>query len=193
MSLNDGFYSDSYNWLVGSAAWTLDKANTLTLVTGGNFGHTDKNIYMKTPFFQNNGVVFNLIYSYTAAPWTVTQYFQYTSASGNPVLRAPQGAETYGGAVLASFAFSDSFSLAGRVELIGATGSLSGGSANLLGYGPGSSAWSLTLTPTYQAGIFFVRGEGSVVQASNIASGLAFGGGNERTQGRFLVEAGLIF
>src|SRR4029077_17973863 len=42
-SLNDGYYSDSYNWLTGSAAWTIDKENTLTLGGGGNFDHTDKN------------------------------------------------------------------------------------------------------------------------------------------------------
>src|SRR5438552_1143211 len=44
VSLNDGFYSDSYNWLIGSAAWTIDKENTLTFVGGGNFDHTDKNV-----------------------------------------------------------------------------------------------------------------------------------------------------
>ncbi len=43
-SLNDGFYSDSYNWLTGSAAWTIDKQNTLTVVGGGNFDKTNKNV-----------------------------------------------------------------------------------------------------------------------------------------------------
>src|SRR5207253_1894003 len=78
-SLNDGFYSDSYNWLTGSAAWTINKENTLTVVGGGNFDHTDKNavsttlpVVAKTPFFQNNGSIFNIIYTYNAAPWTIT-------------------------------------------------------------------------------------------------------------------------
>jgi len=83
-SLNDGFYSDSYNWLTGSATWTIDKENSLELVGGGNFDHTDKNLIScqlanclaKTPFFLNNGDIFNIIYTYSAAPWTITPYFQ---------------------------------------------------------------------------------------------------------------------
>ena len=201
VSLNDGFYSDSYNWLVGSVAWTIDKENTLTFVGGGNFDHTDKNVVStklppiaKTPFFQNNGSIFNAIYTYNSAPWTITPYFQYTSTPGNAFLGAPKGAETYGGAILASYAFTDNFSVAGRGEIIGSSGSVVGGNANLLGYGAGSSAFSFTLTPTYQEGIYFIRGEGSIVQVSSNAPGAAFGkSGNDKTQGRFLVEAGLIF
>jgi hypothetical protein len=200
-SLNDGFYSDSYNWLVGSAAWTIDKANTLTFVGGGNFDHTDKNtfspvptFFAKTPFFQNNGSIFNVIYTYNAAPWVVTPYFQYTDTPGNAFLGAPKGASTYGGAILASYAFNDNWSLAGRAEAIGSSGSVAGGNANLLGYGAGSSAFSFTLTPTWQDGIYFVRGEGSVVQVSSNVAGLAFGkSGNNKTQGRFLIEGGIIF
>src|SRR5438552_3452477 len=43
VSLNDGFYSDAYNWLVGSLAYAPDKQNTFTIVGGGNFDHTSKN------------------------------------------------------------------------------------------------------------------------------------------------------
>ena len=194
VSLNDGFYSDSYNWLIGSVAWTIDKANTLTFVGGGNFDHTDKNRFLKTPFFQNNGDIFNAIYTYNAAPWTITPYFQYTSVPASPFNGALRGAETYGGAILASYGFTDNFSLAGRAEIIGSTGSAASGSANPLGYGPGSSAFSFTLTPTWQEGIYFLRGEGSVVQISSVAPGAGFGKtGSSKTQGRFLVEAGLIF
>lgn len=201
VSLNDGFYSDSYNWLVGSAAWTIDKENTLTFVGGGNFDHTDKSVFstklppiVKVPYFQNNGDIFNAIYTYNAAPWTITPYFQYTSVPGSAFNGAPRGAETYGGAILASYAVTDNFSVAGRGEVIGSSGSTAGGNANLLGYGAGSTAWSFTLTPTWQEGIYFLRGEGSVVQISSVAPGAGFGhSGNSKTQGRFLVEAGLIF
>jgi hypothetical protein len=201
VSLNDGFYSDSYNWVVGSVAWTIDKENTLTFVGGGNTDRTGKNAVsttipaiVKTPFFQNNGDIFNAIYTYNSAPWTITPYFQYTSTPGNAFLGSPKGAETYGGAILASYAFTDNFSLAGRGEIIGSSGSVASGSANLLGYGPGSSAFSFTLTPTYQEGIYFVRGEGSIVQASSTTTGFAFGkSGNNKTQGRFLIEGGVIF
>ena len=199
-SLNDGFYSDSYNWLTGSAAWTINKENTLTLVGGGNFDHTDKNavsttlpVVAKTPFFQNNGDVFNIIYTYNAAPWTITPYFQYTSVPRNPFLGAIKGAETWGGAILANYAVNDNVNVAGRAEYISSSGSLGGGNANVL-YGPGSSAWSLTFTPTYQEGIYFLREEVSFVQANSTTPGFAFGkSGGSRSQARLLLEAGIIF
>jgi hypothetical protein len=199
-SLNDGFYSDSYNWLTGSAAWTINKENTLTVVGGGNFDHTDKNAFsgtlpvvVKTPFFQNNGSIFNIIYTYNAAPWTITPYFQYTTVPRNLFLGATKGAETFGGAILANYAVNDNVNVAGRAEYISSSGSLASGAANLL-YGPGSSAWSLTFTPTYQEGIFFVREEVSFVQASSITPGLAFGrSGGSHSQARVMLETGIIF
>ena len=199
-SLNDGFYSDSYNWLTGSAAWTINKENTLTVVGGGNFDHTDKNAFsgtlpvvVKTPFFQNNGDVFNIIYTYNAAPWTITPYFQYTSVPRNPFLGAIKGAETFGGAILANYVVNDNVNVAGRAEYISSSGSLGGGNANVL-YGPGSSAWSLTFTPTYQEGIYFLREEVSFVQANSTTPGFAFGkSGGSRSQARVLLEAGIIF
>jgi hypothetical protein len=190
-SLNDGYYSDSYNWLTGSAAWTINKENTLSVVGGGNFDQTSKNVFPKTPFFQNNGEIFNLIYTYNAAPFTITPYFQYTHVPKNPGLGALTGASTYGGAVLANYALSENINFASRFEYISSTGNIF--APNLL-YGPGSNAWSVTFTPTYSLGQFFVRAEGSVVQADNITPGLAFGkGGNGRTQGRFMVETGVVF
>ncbi len=203
VSLNDGFYSDSYNWLTGSAAWTINKENTLTIVGGGNFDHTDKNVIscklfsceIKTPFFNNNGSIFNAIYTYNSAPWTFTPYFQYTNVPGttNFPLGPTKGASTYGGAFLANYSFSDNWNLSGRWEYISSTGSLANGNANLL-YGPGSDAFSFTLTPTWQLGVGFVRGEASIVKAFSSPLGFAFGrAGNTPTQARFLVEAGVVF
>ena len=203
VSLNDGFYSDSYNWLTGSAAWTIDKENTLTVVGGGNFAHTDKNLIschllaceVKTPFFQNNGSIFNLIYTYNAAPWTITPYFQYTEVPGTPFfpLGPTKAASTYGAALLANYAINDNWNLSGRWEYIASSGNLASGAANLL-YGPGSDAFSFTLTPTWQNGIYFVRADASVVSASGTTPGFAFGkAGTTTTQGRFLLETGVIF
>jgi len=61
-------------------------------------------------------------------------------------------------------------------------------------YGPGSSAWSLTFTPTYQQGIFFVREEVSFVQANSITPGFAFGkSGGSHSQARVMLEGGIVF
>ena len=196
LSLNDGFYSDSYNWLTGSAAYTIDKANTLTVAAGGNFGHTSKNVVsttlpptFKSPFFYNNSDIFNIIYTYSAAPWTITPYFQYNHVPSG--LGFISDNATVGGAILASYAVNDNVSVAGRAEYIGSTGNAN--SPNLL-FGPSSSAWSLTFTPTYQEGIYFMRQELSYVHANSITNGFAFGkAGNQRGQGRVMIEGGVIF
>ena len=193
LSLNDGFYSDSYNWLTGSAAWTIDKQNTMTFVGGGNFDHTSKNAFPKTPAINNNGEIFNLIYTYNAAPWTITPYVQYTHVRPNPGLGATADAETLGVALLATYAINDNVNLSGRWEYIASHGSLAGGAPSLL-YGPGSAATSFTLTPTWQDGIWFLRGDASVVQAFSTTTGFAFGpNGTAKTQARWVIEGGIIF
>jgi len=192
VSFTDGFDSDHFNWVTGSAAWTIDKANTLAVVAGGNFGTTNVNTLL-TPAPQSNSTIVNLIYTYNAAPWTVTPYFQFTSVPSNRSLGFGHDATTVGGALLVSYSVNDNWSIAGRGEVISSSGSVANGAPNLL-YGPGSTAWSLTLTPTYQQGIVFARLEGSFVEASSTTPGLAFGkSGNEKSQGRLLLEGGILF
>jgi hypothetical protein len=80
-----------------------------------------------------------------------------------------------------------------RAEYLDTSGSASDGTPNLL-YGPGSAAWSLTLTPTYQYKRFFARAEIAYVGARHITPGLAFGSnGRKGSQVRGLFEAGLLF
>ena len=186
-SLNDGFYSDRFNWIVGSGTWTINPANSLALVVGGNAGRTTLST-IATPPPQSNSVILNLIYTYNKAPWTITPYFQYTSVPKNVTLYPGNGADTFGFAVLANYSFNDNFNLAGRFEAIG-----SSGSTNVL-YGPGSNAFSFTVTPTYTLSRFFVRAEGSVVTAGSTTAGFVFGkAGTDTTQARFLIETGVIF
>lgn len=192
LAFNDGFDSDRYNWLTGAATWTIDPANTLELVGSGNLGQTGVATLL-TPTAQSNSTIVNLMYTYNAAPWTITPYFQYTDVPKNTSLGFFHDASTVGFAVLANYSINDNWNFSGRAEYISSSGSVANGAANLL-YGPGSNAWSLTLTPTWQQGIFFVRGEGSIVEASSVAPGLAFGkSGNQKTQGRLMLEGGILF
>jgi Putative beta-barrel porin-2, OmpL-like. bbp2 len=196
-SWNDGFYSDRFTWLSGSATYTFDKENTFELVAGGNYAHTTK-ATLATPLFQNNETIFNAIYTYNSAPWTITPYFQYTHVPAASSIGAFTAASTYGGAILANYSFAEDsplsgFSLPIRFEYIGSTGTLANGAPNLL-YGPGSNAWSITLTPTYQYKVFFARAEFSHVGTNSTTSGLVFGpAGTNTTQTRFMFEAGVLF
>jgi len=195
-SLNDGYYSGRYSWLSGSATWTIDKTNTLELVATGNTAHTDIST-VATLLFQNNQQLYNIIYTHTQGPWTIEPYFQYTHVPRIPGIGALQAASTYGGALLVSYAFAKSklagFSVPVRMEFIASTGAVANGAPNLL-YGAGSKAWSITVTPTYQYRIYFIRAELSYVGTSGATAGSVFGPtGAATSQTRALLETGLLF
>ncbi|TAN25310.1 MAG: porin, partial [Rhodanobacter sp.] len=60
--------------------------------------------------------------------------------------------------------------------------------------GPGSKAWSLTFTPTYQNKLLFVRAEISYVKASSTTPGFVFGQNFDSTsQSRVMLETGILF
>ena len=109
LSLNDGFYSNRYTWLSGSATYTFNSSNNVVFAAGGNYAHTTKMTTTTpffqttaTPLFQNNETLFTLVYNYNAAPWTITPYFQYTHVPTASTIGAFTTASTYGGAILAN-------------------------------------------------------------------------------------------
>ena len=192
LSWNDGFYSNTYNWLSGSIGYTIDGANSLSLIGGGNLGRT-RHTNFATPLAQNNGEIYNLIYTHTSGPWTISPYIQYSRVRRDAALGIAHDASTFGAAVLASYAFDDSWKLAGRGEYIDSSATAVPGAPNLL-YGQGSKAWSFTITPTYQNGIFFARAEASYVSAASVAPGAAFGAnGNDKSQSRIMFETGVLY
>jgi Putative beta-barrel porin-2, OmpL-like. bbp2 len=190
LSWNDGFYSNRYTWLSGSLAYT-NGPHSLSFVGAGNLGQT-KFQSLVTPV-QNNGSIYNVIYTYSKGAWIVQPYFQYTNVPTNVKIGVLKGASTTGGAILVSRAFKHGFALPFRWEYISSSGSNAQDSVNLM-FGPGSAGTSVTLTPTFQYGGFFVRGDLSWVHATSITPGDAFGqGGRLQNQPRAMAEIGFIF
>jgi Putative beta-barrel porin-2, OmpL-like. bbp2 len=190
LSWNDGYYSNRYSWLSGSLTYTKGP-HSLSFIGMGNLGHTARQTFA-TPL-QNNGSMYALIYTYTKGNWIIQLYYQYGSVPTNSKVGVAHGASTDGGAVLVSRTFKRGFSVAGRGEYIASSGSAGQNSLNLL-YGPGSGAWSVTLTPTYQYQRFFTRVDISFVRASSLTPGDAFGfHGTNPNQPRAVIEVGLIF
>ncbi|MBV8809079.1 MAG: outer membrane beta-barrel protein [Acidobacteriaceae bacterium] len=190
-SWNDGFYSNRYSWLTGSLAYAFNAANTLSFDAGGNLGQTAFRT-SATPV-QDNGSIYNLIYTYTKGNWIIQPYFQFTDVPTNQKIGILQGAATRGGALLVNYNFPHHLSLAGRGEYISSTGTASEHGVDLL-FGPGSGGWSLTVTPTFQDHAFFVRGDFSLVQATRLTPGNGFGqSGTNRNQARGVIEAGFMF
>jgi len=203
-SWNDGFYSDRYTSLSGSLAYAINASNTVSFVAGGNAGtyfrkpFVGANSFPVTPEFQNNEQVYNLIYTYTKGSLTVSPYYQYTVVASNNAVYGlgNPGAHTNGGALLANYNFKHGFSLAVRPEYIKSSGSVTTNEANLLGYGPGTGAFSFTVTPTWVKDAFFLRGDVSIVHLTNFVPGSDFGfgiGGSSTNQVRGVIEAGFMF
>jgi hypothetical protein len=189
-SWNDGYYSNRYSWLSGSLTY-VKGPHSLIFAGMGNTGQT-KFQTLATPV-QNNSTMYAVIYTFTKGTWIVQPYWQYSDVPTNPAVGVAKGASTNGGALLVSKAFKHGFSLPGRVEYIGTSGSSSDGSVNLL-FGPGSAGTSLTGTPTFQKGGLYVRGDVSWVHASSYAPGSVFGKtGTSPDQVRGIAEVGFIF
>ena len=197
LSLNDGFYSNDLSYVTGAVTWTINPANTLEFSAGDNTRKVDTS-NPATPVLQNNSQMYNLILTHTDGPWTFQPYIQYTEIPALPQLGAGS-ASTFGGALIVNYTIPataklDEFSLSGlslpaRFEYISSTGQ----TVNLL-YGPGSNAYSLTFSPTYQFQIYFVRAEVSYVSAASTTPGFGFGAdGNGKTQTRGLIELGALF
>ncbi|MEY2342706.1 porin [Acidithiobacillus sp. IBUN Pt1247-S3] len=192
LAWSDGFYSNRFNWLSGDLSYAINSANTVSFVGMGNAGQTDYST-LATPLYQNNSDIYNLIYTYSCGPWMIQPYLQYTQVPANPAIGVEHSTGTRGAALLASYAFTPHVTLAARAEYIASTGNASDGAVNLM-YGPGSNAWSITLTPTYQDHDFFARAEFSYVQATNYTQGDVFGPqGNNPAQARALFETGFLF
>jgi hypothetical protein len=137
--------------------------------------------------------MYAVIYTYTKGAWIIQPYYQYTSVPANPKIGVVKGASTNGGALLLSRAFKHGFSLPVRWECISSSGKASEQAINLM-FGPGSAGTSVTVTPTFQYGGFFFRGDLSWVHASSYTPGSVFGStGMNQNQPRAVAEIGFLF
>lgn len=192
VALTDGYYSKRYNWLSGTIGYALSPKDSVTFGAAASLSHNSKSTFA-TPTVLNNGQLYFMSWTHNSGPWTIQPYVQVGHVPTRTSVGIAHSATTYGAALLGKYSFSDQWALAGRVEVIKSSGSVTDGTPNLL-YGPGSGAWSLTLTPTWQKGIFFARAEGSYVHAFKTVPGFALGPAfNDKSQVRGLIEAGIIF
>ena len=202
IAFTDGSYSNTYNWLGAQVNYQVNKKNAFTLSWNGSLSgnslQTDS-----TPLLQNNSQISTLIYSYKSPYVTLSPYLQYTYVPENTSIGIYGSANTQGVALLSTFRLfpldedgnpprtNISFPL--RFEYIKSQGNTYTSESDLL-FGPNSSAWSSTITPTYQWGMYFARVEASYVRALNATTGAGYGyNGNANNQARFLLEAGILF
>jgi hypothetical protein len=192
LSWNDGYYSNRYSWLSGSVTFTKGP-HSLVYDGMGNLGQT---VYQTSamPNYLNNGYMHAVIYTYTKGPWIISPYFQYGDVPTNVKVGVAKGTSATGGALNVSYTFKHGFSLPVRVEGITSSGSTTDGSVNMLGFGAGSGGTTFTVTPTYQKGGLYLRGDLALVHATNYTPGDVFGkAGTDANQFRGVLEFGFIF
>jgi hypothetical protein len=193
---SDGYFSNRYSWVTGSATYTIDSANTLAFAAGGSVNTETVSSYV-TPPLQNNSTMYNIVFTHTAGPWTIIPTLQYTNVPSEAVSQVTAGSfsrslDTFGGGLYGIYTMDGGYSIAGRAEYITANGN-KGDAASLL-YGGGSDAWSLTITPTWQNKFFFARAEFSYTKISSGTPGAEFGTtGTSDSMTRVMLETGLIF
>lgn len=200
---NNGAYSDVYNWLGGAFGLkTGDSSNLMLSWTGSASGNAQNTTV--TPLLQNNSQITNLIYQFHNDRWSVMPYLQFTYVPSNTAIGINGQSQSLGFALLSTYhvtalqngvAPKFHISIPSRFEYQASYGnsqvaSIPGG----LMYGPGSAAWSGTLTPTVQWDKVFVRGELSYVKAFNSLAGSGFGAnGINSNQTRVMIEGGVLF
>ena len=203
LSVNDGYYSNHYNVLTGLVSYTVNSTSTASVFFYHHFGSTviqpGARYAAATPENLDNSDTYNLLYTTKMGAFTLSPYLQYIYAPSSAKLGPGYGHSdhVFGAAVLANYHFTPMWSMAERAEYETSTGNpadTNGGNNNLLGYGPGSKAWSLTVTPTYQDKGFFTRVELSYVHVTSGTAGSMFGTtGNYQNQVRGMIESGLTF
>lgn len=202
ISWTDGFYSNHFNWLGTSFSYQIDHSQKIGFIWTGSLSpnsYTNQN----TPLLQNNSQIFNLLYALELDRWSFTPYLQYTSIPANSSIGISSSVETYGAALLSNYKFelnqaksegkAQKISLPFRIEYLQTTGQPGSNAPNLL-YGPGSSALTLTATPTIQYEKYFARVEISYINIYNLIGINGFGAnGLNKSQYRGLLEVGLLY
>lgn len=202
IAFTDGFYSNKFNWLGADISYKLTKSQKIGLIWTGALS---PNAYATddTPLLKNNSQIFNLLYNQSVGRWNFSPYIQYTYVPSNPSIGILQSAETYGAALLTNYKFTVDLDGSGsnyqkasipfRVEYIQSTGTPGSNSPNLL-YGPGSSALTLTLSPTIQFQKYFARVEISMIKLYDYSQQLGFGNNSQNAgQYRGIFEFGILY
>ncbi len=193
LEYNDGFYSgDSGRAVEGLAGWAPSAATNLQVAFIAPGKNTPGNV--TASIANKNEIDFMLMQSF--GKLQLEPYVLLVNSPASASLGYTSGESALGGVVIATYAFNGMYSVALRYESYGNNSGTNATSPNadLVGYGPGSSAQTWTFTPAYRSNLFFTRVEFSSVRASRFTPGLAFGnGGNGSTQTRFLIETGAQF
>lgn len=192
VEVNDGYYSGNRLGIEGQITNSPSPNTTVEFV----FVLPNASAPANATASIANKRLYNPLLTYATARWSFSPYLLFVESPSSLALGYKNSEHAFGAVASAAYALNSTWSLPLRIEYgkNGSTPSDASPNANLLGYGPGSRAWTYTLTPTYRKGVFFARAEASDVNVTNFTPGAAFGaGGTQSNQFRTGVETGLQF
>lgn len=192
LEIDDGFFSGHYLGLEGSITNTLDANHSLQFVFVIPNAQAPPNWTAAIA----NKRLYNFMYTATSGRWTFQPYLLLADSPKTGALGYSSDESAWGAVFLSTWKLDPNWSLATRIEDLadGSRASDASANADLVGYGPGSSAWTITLTPTYQKNAFMARADLSEVVVRGAGVGLAFGSlGTQRDQFRVVLESGVQF
>jgi hypothetical protein len=193
LAWTDGFYSGDLNTISGAVTYVVSPTDTVIFQAQGNTSQITKTSATTLPIY-NNSQLYDLIWTHTMGQWSFTPYFQYTHAPAYSAAGWTKDTDTWGGALLATYTFDSKSPAAGwsipaRVEYIAQS---NGTGVGVPLFGPGSNAWSITVTPTYTINRWFARLEGSYVGIGGGGSGYGTDG-TKKDQVKGMLELGVLF
>jgi hypothetical protein len=192
LEVNDGFFSGHDLGLEGSLTMAPDATRAFQFVFVIPNSQAPGNWTASIA----NKRLYDFMYTATSGRWSFEPYILLVQSPKSSTLGYTSSSNAYGVVFLSTYAMNTNWSVATRIEDIAnqSTTSSSSPNADLVGYGPGSGAWTFTVTPAYRRGQLLVRADLSQVTVRAAAPSLAFGTlGLQRGQFRFVLESGLQF
>lgn len=203
VTFGDGFDTGIWNFLQGSATYTFDPNDALTLFGATNLGRTQPNAtvagFTGCPFgtctvadYGTNYVNSTLVggyYDFTRGNLNLVPEVQYVYAKVDHQIGLNRFSSNFGAAIFGDYQFGNTpWSLGSFVEYFS-----SNGPDNWF-LNPRAAGWGISVTPTWQHGHVFVRGNVGLLHLTRIGVGQGYGANSAgRNQMTAVLETGLMF
>lgn len=192
LQYNDAYYSGhdrAFEGLIGWAPSASTNVQFAAIVPNADAGPNPT-------VSVGNKAEYDFMYTRQIGKLQLLPYVLLVDSPSSTKLAYARSESAWAGVLLATWAFNTPWSVALRYENAANSSSVSdnGANADLIGFGPGSSARTLTVTPTFRFGDGGVlRLEYSTISLSSFTSGLGFGpSGTGGSQDRIGFEFGVM-
>ena len=200
LTYGDGFDSGVFNVIQGLISYSPDAANSVSVYGTANVGRTGPNTfaygggttgsgYSSYNAAYVNSNMIGVYYSYTKGAVTLVPEVQYVYAKVDHQIGIDKFTSNFGAELIGDYQFAKTpWSVGGQVVYYSNNGPQAWYlNAHSAGIGIG-------VTPTWQQGNIFARGEVGLLHLTSVGTGPAFGSsGTDRNQVIGLLEAGVVF